>query len=328
MKTAAARGCVTALRLEINAPIMKRAAALAKRDGACLASGRLRSISTMAETAEASYCAREVRRYDHDRYLTCLFAPAARREALFALYAFNLEVAKTAEVVSEAMLGRIRLQWWREAIEEVYHGRPRRHEVITPLGEAVRRYGLTRAHFDRLIDGREFDLDGEAPETLERLEVYADATSASLVLLALETLGAADAHGEVAGRHVGLAWALTGLLRAVPFHARQRRIYLPRDLIEEAGLNLGELFELRPSPELNRIVERIAGRAREHLARAAGSRREAAATALPALLPATLAARYLAILGKAGHDCFAVTVQAPAPANVWRLAWARLHGRF
>ena len=66
-----------------------------------------------------SYCADQVRRQDRERYLTALFAPAGRREDLFALYAFNLEVAKTAEVVSEAMVGRIRLQWWREAIEEI-----------------------------------------------------------------------------------------------------------------------------------------------------------------------------------------------------------------
>jgi len=280
----------------------------------------------MAESVEPSYCAREVRRHDHDRYLTCLFAPAARREALFALYAFNLEVAKTSEVVSEPMLGRIRLQWWREAIEEAYEGRARRHEVIAPLGEAVREYGLSRAHFDRLIDGREFDMDGEAPATLERLEAYAEATSASLILLALEILGGASETDRIAGRHVGIAWALTGLLRAVPFHARQKRLYLPQDLVEEVGLNLGGLFELRSSPELNEIVGRIVERAREHLAKAAPSRRQMARTALPALLHATLADRYLAVLDKSGHDSFAATVQAPV--NIWRLAWARLLGRY
>jgi phytoene synthase len=54
-----------------------------------------------------------VRRHDRDRYMTALFAPAARREALFALYAFNYEIARVREAVTQPTLGQIRLQWWR-----------------------------------------------------------------------------------------------------------------------------------------------------------------------------------------------------------------------
>src|SRR5882724_1426131 len=128
--------------------------------------------------------------HDHDRYLTTLFAPAARRGGLVALYAFNLEVAKTREVVREPMLGQIRLQWWREAIDEIYGGgRVRRHEVVQPLADAVRRFDLTRYHFDRLLDGRAADLDEAPPASLAALESYAEATSSRLIYLALETLG-------------------------------------------------------------------------------------------------------------------------------------------
>ena len=58
-----------------------------------------------------------VRRHDRDRYQTALFAPADRREALFALYAFNYEIARVRESVTQPMLGQIRLQWWREVID-------------------------------------------------------------------------------------------------------------------------------------------------------------------------------------------------------------------
>jgi phytoene synthase len=281
----------------------------------------------MAQTA-LSYCARQVRRLDRDRYLTCLFAPAARRQGLFALYAFNLEVARTAEVVSEPMLGKIRLQWWRDALEEIHAGRPRRHEVIEPLAAAVRAYGLTRAHFERLIEAREFDLEQEPPESLAGLEDYAEATSAGLVLLALEVLGPGDEAGRRAGRHVGIAWALAGLLRAVPFHARHRRLYLPRDLIEAAGLDPGALFALRSSPALAEVVRQVALRAGEHLAEARALRPQVAKAALPALLPATLAGHYLGLLARADYDPFRPTVQGDTPGNVWRLARARLLGRY
>src|SRR5580704_15885570 len=94
-----------------------------------------------------------VRNHDRDRFQTALFAPAGSREALFALYAFNYEIARVRESVREAMLGQIRLQWWREAIAAAYAGAPpRRHEVVEPLTAALRAPGLSREHFERLID--------------------------------------------------------------------------------------------------------------------------------------------------------------------------------
>ena len=287
----------------------------------------------MAATAP-SYCADQVRRFDHDRYLTCLFAPAGRRDDLFALYAFNLEVAKIAEVVSEAPLGQMRLQWWRDAIEGIYAGQPPRHEVTTPLAEAVRRHGLDRGAFERLIEAREFDLDGAPPETLAALEDYAEATSAGLVQLALQVLsvpGRETQEGReaaTAGRHVGIAWALVGLLRAVPFHAGQKRLYLPRDLNEAAGLKLGDLFELRSTPALRGVVGQVAERAAAHLGEARALRARVPKQAWPALLPATLAGQSLATLKKAGYDPFDAGVQAQPPGRVWRLWWGNLRGRY
>src|SRR5262249_59311777 len=96
---------------------------------------------TIAE-ADAAYCLDQVRRFDRDRYLTALFAAAPARADLMALYAFNLEVAKTREVVREPMMGLMRLQWWRDALAEIYAGTERRHQVVQPLAAAIRRHGL------------------------------------------------------------------------------------------------------------------------------------------------------------------------------------------
>lgn len=282
-----------------------------------------------------SYCGAELRRHDHDRFLTCLFAPAERREALFALYSFNLEVARTAEVVSEAMIGQIRLQWWRDALEQIYAGTPRQHQVVQPLAEAVRAHDLSRAHFERLIDGRAFDLDPDPPQSLAALEDYAEATGASLLWLALETLGVTANAGEAvaetafgAGRHVGVAWALTGLLRAVPFHAQQKRLYLPADLCARHGVSSGVLFELRSSSGLAQAVAEIAGRAQFHLDEARRLQDRTPAAARPALLLATLADGHLKTLRHVAYDPFAPAVQAKAPARAWRLTWAALRRRF
>src|SRR5437660_6126907 len=95
-----------------------------------------------AQADRLSPVAALVRRHDRDRFQTVLFAPAGRREALFALYAFNYEIARVREAVSEPMLGQIRLQWWREAITAIFAGEaPRQHEVVLPLSAAIREGG-------------------------------------------------------------------------------------------------------------------------------------------------------------------------------------------
>src|SRR5215471_6644996 len=96
-------------------------------------------IARSGQPGHPSAVAAIVRRHDRDRFQTALFAPAARREALFALYAFNYEIARVRESVREPALGQIRLEWWRETIAAAYDGAlPRRHPVAEALTEVIR----------------------------------------------------------------------------------------------------------------------------------------------------------------------------------------------
>jgi len=278
--------------------------------------------------AELSYCAREVHRLDNDRFLAALFAPPDRREDLFALYAFNIEVAKTREVVTEPMLGQIRLQWWRDSIARLHEGEAPRHEVIQPLAAAVIRHGLDRSLMERLIDAREADLEDRPPASLDCLVNYAEVTSAPLVQLALAVLGVRNEAAMAAGRHVGIAWALVGLLRAVPHHARAHRLYLPADLLDAQGVTETALFEMRPEPGLSTVVRAVADLADEHLGKARALRSQVPRAALPALLPAALADLSLRTLKAAGYDPFAPRVQMPHPLRQILLAWRALTGRW
>ena len=279
--------------------------------------------------SELSPAATLVRRHDRDRYQTALFAPPAAREALFALYAFNYEIARVRESVRENMLGQIRLQWWREAVDTAYGGGPvRQHEIVAALSATIREQALTRAGFDRLIDARERDLDDAPPATLGELETYAEGSSAVLIELALEVLGAATPAAREAGRHVGIAYALTGLMRALPVHARTGRFLIPADVAAEAGLDPGGYAALHSGPPLSRAVARVAGAAQRHLAAARGLRREVPQKALPALLPARIAGNALRRLERAGFDPFSDAVAADDPLQIWRLTYAALVRRF
>lgn len=271
--------------------------------------------STVAET---------VRRHDRERYLTALFAPVDRRDDLLALYAFNLEIARTREAVREPMLGHIRLQWWRDALDEIDAGKPpRRHEVVTPLADTIRRHNLARDAFERLLLARERDLDDTPFQTLADLEAYADGTSGALVSLALAILGPADAAMLARSRQVGRGYALTGLLRAVGFHARQNRCLLPDSVLAAHGTDREAALAMKPSPALAAAVAEVASAAEAALVPA-----RVTSAAWPALAPAVLARRHLKALRRAGHDVFAPGLAAePGAGSVLALITASLARR-
>src|SRR5580704_9863926 len=232
--------------------------------------GRTVSVPRRSDPpARLSPAAALVRQHDRDRFQTALFAPDKDREPLFALYAFNYEIARVREGVREPMLGQIRLQWWREAIDAAYAGAPpRRHDIAEAVTAAIRQKGLSRAPFDRLIDTRERDLDDAPFATLAALEDYAEGTSAALIALALEALDAATPAAREAARHVGIAYALAGLLRAMPVHASTGRSFMPEDIATEAGLDPRDYSALRTTAALRQAVRIIAEAASGHLAAA------------------------------------------------------------
>ncbi len=270
-----------------------------------------------------------VRRHDRDRYQTALFAPAARREALFALYAFNYEIARVRETVTQPMLGQIRLQWWRENIAAAFEGGPvRRHPVVEPLTAVIREPRLTREHLERMIDARESDLEDEPLASLGALESYAEDTSALLVYLALEVLGVHDPTTSDAGRHVGIAYSLAGLLRAMPFHARAGRQFIPGDIAARSGLSERDYRALRGTPALRSATAELAAAASRHLGWARAHRAKIPRSALPALLPAVVAQRSLLRLKRAAYDPFDPALTVPDPLQSWRLAAAVLLNRF
>src|ERR1700722_8802144 len=135
------------------------------------------------------HCAALVREADRDRYLATLFAPAQHRDALLALYAFNIEIVRVRDLAREPMPGEIRLQWWREALSGLRAGEAAAHPVAAALGETLTRYRLTADRLLALIDARSFDLYDEPMATMTDLEIYGIRTQSALFAIATEILG-------------------------------------------------------------------------------------------------------------------------------------------
>ena len=172
-------------------------------------------------SVKLSYCGQEVRRLDWERFICAVFAPPGRREALFALLALDLELAKTRRVVSEPLLGEIRLQWWRDAIDKIYDAPgevPLGNPILEALKNTLTDYHLSRAMVVEIIDGYIADLWIDAPVNSDVIVDFAEATSANLTRLMLHILNAgpmADDHPVViAGNAVGVAWGISAYLKS------------------------------------------------------------------------------------------------------------------
>lgn len=276
-----------------------------------------------------SYCGGEARRHDNDRFLTALFAPAQAQEALFALIAFNFEIARTREVASEPTLGLIRLQWWRDAVAACYgEGALPPHPAAEPLAAAVRDFGLSRTLFDSLIDAREADMEEDPPHTLADLERYAETTSAPLHCLMLEVLGVRDERTAQAAADAATAYALAGVLRATMVMARRGRVLLPSAVLETHGCRRRSILEGEPSDELAACVAEVGKRAQARLHAARRARGGVPKAARPAFLPAVLAGLSLRRLEKAGWAPFSGAALLPSPWRHVALAWAAATGRY
>lgn len=269
----------------------------------------------------AEQCGRDLQRFDPDRWLTTLFAPDDRRPGLFALYAFNAEIARARESVSQPMIGQIRLQWWREAWDGIRNGTPRQHPVVLALHAHCR--DLDPDMVQALIDARERDMDETPFRDLAALAAYAEATSAPLMRLAVQVLGA-TAVPEIL-RAAGTAYALTGLLRAVPHFLTQQRVMLPADLLGGQGLTPEAAYQTEAGARLRPVIAAVAAAAEAQLELA----RKASITraALPAVLPATLTGLYLKALKASDYDPVAAERRVTPLAKQMTLLWAKLRGR-
>jgi phytoene synthase len=81
----------------------------------------------------AAFCADLVRTHDFARYASTLFLPQVQRRALLSVYAFNVEISRVREQVSQPLPGEMRLQWWTDMVEGAGHGGVEGNPVSTTI---------------------------------------------------------------------------------------------------------------------------------------------------------------------------------------------------
>jgi hypothetical protein len=201
-------------------------------------------------------CADIVRKGDPDRFAAAMAAPVEARRVLFPLYAFNVEVARAPWVASEPMIGEMRLQWWRDVLEEIGKGGPvRRHEVATPLAEVLDAGGAEA--LDKVVEARRWDLYRDPFEDEAHFARYIRA-GGTLMWTASRLLGA-EVQAVERVTALGSGAALARFLQAVPELEARGRIPLV-DGRPEAVRKLARdaLSEMPIRAELKMVLPRLA----------------------------------------------------------------------
>ncbi|WP_099826533.1 squalene/phytoene synthase family protein [Oceaniglobus indicus] len=224
-------------------------------------------------------CADLVRRGDPDRFLATMATPPAARAVLFPLYAFNVEVSRAPWLTAEPLIAEMRLQWWRDALDEIATGGiVRRHDVVVPLAGVID--AKDAADLDRLITARKWDIERDPFAGLEDLERYLSDTGGTLMAVATRALGGADTDRAAT---IGTVGATANYLMAVPALIAEGR----QPLVGDA------------QNCIRTLAERQLDRVKQH----AGARNKASAALRRAWLSAW---RARAILRRAAEDPDAV----------------------
>jgi phytoene synthase len=272
-----------------------------------------------ADTGEAaSFCADLVRTHDFARYAATLFVPTEQRRALLALYAFNTEISRVREHVTQPLPGEVRMQWWTDMLAGAGHGGVEGNPVAAELLLTIRNFRLPVEPLTRLIQEHQFDLYNDPMPSMAALEGYINDTAAALFMLAAAVAARPSAGIEHLARHAGLAQGLTQVVANLPLDASRGQLFVPQQVLQRHGSGIEEVFAGKQTPTVRAALDQLIGEAQRHLKTAFALLAEVQPEARPIFLPLALVRRDLVRMSRADTDPFAPRVTSRF-SNLWTL---------
>jgi presqualene diphosphate synthase len=194
--------------------------------------------------------------------------PKAEREAMYAVYAFCRAVDDIADDQQGDRASRAEaLEAWRHDIDALYAGgHPGRAELVA---EAVSRFQLDKADFHAVIDGMATDVAGDVrwPD-FATLDLYCDRVASAVGRLSVKIFGMEHDEGVMLAHHLGRALQFTNILRDIDEDASIGRVYLAREHLEQAGVDLSSPASVAADPHLDKPARDLALLAHDHYAAA------------------------------------------------------------
>jgi presqualene diphosphate synthase len=200
-------------------------------------------------------------------YAAMRILPREQREAMFQIYSFCRQVDDIADSDGPRPERLAALAQWRDDIDALYRGDP--PQRLADYTASVRRFDLKREDFLAIIDGMEMDVpqDIRAPD-LATLDLYCDRVASAAGRLSAPVFGMPEAEGRSLAHHLGRALQLTNILRDLDEDAALGRLYLSREDLREAGIDMDEPREVMANPALSRACAPVIVRAKAHFGEA------------------------------------------------------------
>ncbi|MEO0383253.1 MAG: squalene/phytoene synthase family protein [Pseudomonadota bacterium] len=210
-----------------------------------------------------------LRTHDFEWYAALQFAPAGKRPALMALFAYLAEVARIRSLVSDPMPGEIRLQWWRDTLSGTAHGAVEANPLAASLLQAMETHAMPAAPLLAVLDARTFDLYDDAMPSTADFEGYSgEAWSGPMSLSASVLAGESPARfADVAG-HGGVALGAARTLLTFSQWAGRDQCFLPADLMQAHKLERDMFVQRRVTPALTETLRAFASYGLDHLDKA------------------------------------------------------------
>ena len=236
---------------------------------------RVRALAAGSEESAWRVLTKEARRvmraYTTSFFIVSRFLPPRKRaevEAVYAAVRFPDEVVDTFPLSNTER--RERLDEWQRGYEvglrcaslaeALREGVPC---FLAAFTKVVRERDIPEEHYRAFLDAMRRDTDPRPFETLEDLienYVYGSAVVVGYFLTHVYGARSENEFGRALGsaRALGVALQLTNFLRDVAEDQRRGRVYLPRELLREAGVEEFDAFDARQQRALASVLRRLA----------------------------------------------------------------------
>jgi presqualene diphosphate synthase len=257
-------------------------------------------------------------------YLAMRILPREQREAMYAVYAFCRAVDDIADDRGPQGKRLALLDRWRADIDGLCNGAGTT-ALTRGIAPAVGQFGLRRQDFLAVIDGMEMDVRHEmrAPN-LEAFDLYCDRVASAVGRLSVRIFGIEDDKGMALSYHLGRALQMTNILRDLDEDARLDRLYLPTEILTDAGIEEEDIGKVLAHPRLEQACAAVAGRAGHHFAEASAVMAQCDRQAVRS--PRIMASVYRALLDKLVKRGWKAPRERVSPSKLQFLSAVLRHG--
>ena len=274
--------------------------------------------------ADLDHCEAAIRTGSRSFFTASRLLPATVRRPALALYAFCRLSDDAVDLTREKPAAILAL---RDRLDLVYRGTPRNAPADRAFAALVGEFDMPRQLPEALLEGLAWDAQSRRYRSLSDLHAYSARVAAAVGAMMCVLMRVRDADALARACDLGLAMQLTNIARDVGEDAREGRLFLPLDWLDEAGID-AEAFLADPQPttDLRRLVKRLLAEADRLYFRS-----EAGIAALPfACRPGIAAARhiYAAIgteIARLGHDSVTRRAWTGPGDKLWGLGTALVH---